>query len=106
MVKIADVADSSRIIESGVREFLNTYKDTVYQNGTAAKLGIYCASIEKLEEQVYPLVTRIIGEYGLSADCILRFHKGNKEHPQPADSQMQFDSLDKPLSKIRVVLLV
>lgn len=105
-VKIADIADSSRIIENGVREFLDTYKDTVYQNGTAAKLGIYCSTIPKLEEQVYPLVSRIIGEYGLAADCILKFHKGNKQYPQPADSQMQFDTLDKPISKIRIVLLV
>ena len=105
-VKIADIANSSRIIENGVREFLDTYKDTVYQNGTAAKLGIYCSTIPKLEEQVYPLVSRIIGEYGLPADCILKFHKGNKQYPQPADSQMQFDTLDKPISKIRIVLLV
>lgn len=105
-VKIADIADSSRIIENGVREFLDTYKDTVYQNGTAAKLGIYCSTIPKLEEQVYPLVSQIIGEYGLAADCILKFHKGNKQYPQPADSQMQFDTLDKPISKIRIILLV
>lgn len=105
-VKIADIADSSRIIENGVREFLDTYKDTVYQNGTAAKLGIYCSTIPKLEEQVYPLVSRIIGEYGLAADCILKFHKGNKQYPQPADSQMQFDTLDQPISKTCIVLLV
>lgn len=36
----------------------------------------------------------------------MKFHKGNKQYPQPADSQMQFDTLDKPLSNIRVVLLV
>lgn len=39
-------------------------------------------------------------------DTILKFHKGNKQYPQPVDSQMQFDTLDKPLSKIRVILLV
>ena len=105
-VKIADIGDSSRIIENGVRAFLDTYKDTVYQDGTAAKLGIYCGTIEKLEELVYPLVARIAGEYGLSVDCILKFHKGNKQYPQPADSQMQFDTLDYPISKIRIVLLV
>ena len=105
-VKIADIADSSRIIENGVREFLDTYRDTMYQDGTAAKLGIYCGTIEKLEELVYPLVSRIAGEYGLSADCILKFHKGNKQYLQPADSQMQFDTLDNPISKIRIVLLV
>lgn len=106
MVKIADIADSSRIIENGVREFLDAYKNTVYQDGTVAKLGIYCGTIEKLEELVYPLVSRIAGEYGLSTDCILKFHKGNKQYPQPADSQMQFDTLDNPISKIRIVLLV
>ena len=106
VVKIADIADSSRIIENGVREFLDTYKDTVYHDGTIAKLGIYCGGIEKLEELVYPLVSRIVGEYGLSADCILKFHKGNKQYPQPADSQMQFDTLDASISKIRIVLLV
>ena len=36
----------------------------------------------------------------------MKFHKGNKQYPQPADSQMQFDSLDKSISKIRVILLV
>lgn len=106
IVKIADIANSGRIIENGVREFLDAYKDTVYQAETTAKLGIYCGTIEKLEELVYPLVSRIVGEYGLSSDCILKFHKGNKQYPQPADSQMQFDTLDNPNSKIRIVLLV
>lgn len=106
VVKISDIADSSVIIEAGVREFLNTYKDKTYAGGLTAKLGIYCGTIEKLEEVVYPLVSRIITEYGLSADVILKFHKGNKQYPQPADSQMQFDTLDNPISRIRIVLLV
>ena len=86
--------------------FWTIYKDTVYPDGTCAKLGIYCGTIEKLEEMVYPLAAGITAEYGLSADCILKFHKGNKQYPQPADSQMEFDSLDQPFSKIRIVLLV
>lgn len=106
VVKISDVPDSSVIIEAGVREFLDSYKDTVYADGLVAKLGIYCGTIEKLEEVVYPLVSRIIAEYGLSADVILKFHKGNKQYPQPADSQMQFDTLDNPISRVRIVLLV
>lgn len=106
VVKIADLPDSSRIIENGVREFLETYQNTTYPDGTQAKLGIYCGSIEKLEELVYPLVARITAEYGLSSDTILKFHKGNKQYPMPGDSQMEFDSLDQPFSKIRVVLLV
>ena len=106
VVKIADIADSSLIIEKGVREFLDTYKDTVYADGLTAKLGIYCGTIEKLEEVVYPLVSRIVAEYGLGTDTILKFHKGNKQYKMPADSQMQFDILDKSISKIRIILLV
>ena len=106
VVKISDITDSSVIIEAGVREFLNTYKDKVYAGGLTAKLGIYCGTIEKLEEMVYPLVSRIVTEYGLSADEILKFHKGNKQYPQPGDSQMQFDTLDHPISRIRIILLV
>ncbi len=106
VVKIAENADSTEIIENGVREFLDTYKDTVYEGGLTAKLGIYCGKIEKLEEVVYPIVSRIVAEYGLSPDTILKFHKGNKQYPMPADSQMQFEILDKSISKIRIVLLV
>lgn len=106
VVKISDVADSSIIIEAGVREFLDNYKDKVYAGGLVAKLGIYCGTIEKLEETVYPLVSRIVTEYGLTANVILKFHKGNKQYPQPADSQMLFDTLDRPVSKVCIVLLV
>lgn len=94
------------IIEKGVREFLDKYKDTVYAGGLEAKLGIYCGTIEKLEEVVYPLVSHILVEYGLGSDVILKFHKGNKEYKMPVDSQMQFDILDKSISKIRIILLV
>ncbi len=106
VVKIADIANSSLIIEQGVREFLDTYKDTVYAGGLTAKLGIYCGTIEKLEEVVYPLVAHIVAEYGLGKNTILKFHKGNKQYKMPADSQMQFDILDTSVSQIRIVLLV
>lgn len=105
ILKIAEITDSTRIIEKGVREFLDTYKDTVYANELVAKLGIYCGTIEKLEQIVYPLVSRIVTEYGLSSDVILKFHRGNSKYPAPADSQMQFDILDKAISKIRIILL-
>lgn len=113
VVKIADIADSSRIIENGVRAFLDTYKDKVYADGTTAKLGIYCGTIEKLEELVYPIVSGIAAEYGLGSSSILRFYressskdKTKKKYVAPADSQMLFDTLDKPISPIRIILLV
>lgn len=105
-VKIAENADSSTIIEKGVRDFLDLYKNTVYDNGLIAKLGIYCGTIPKLEEVVYPLVSKIVAEYGMKPDVILKFHKGNKDYPQPKDSQLEFETLDKSISKIRIVLLV
>ena len=43
VVKIADIADSSLIIEKGVREFLDTYRDTVYADGLTAKLAFIVA---------------------------------------------------------------
>ena len=106
IVKVSEDRFSRLIIIRGVREFLDTYKDVIYEDGTTAKLGIYCGTIEKLEETVYPIVSRIVESYGLSVDTILKFHKGNKQYKMSADSQMQFDILDKPISKIRIVLLV
>ena len=58
------------------------------------------------KDTVYPIVSEIAAEYGISSNAILKFHKGNKQYPQPTDSQMQFDILDKSISDIRVVLLV
>lgn len=95
------------IVESGVRQFLDDYKDKIYPDGTCAKLGIYCGSIETLEEQVYPLIEKIVADYGLnSAEVILKFHGGNKNYPIPTDSEYEFASLDKPLSKKKIILLV
>lgn len=106
IVKIAEIANGTQIIEKGVREFLDNYKETVYGKELVAKLGIYCGTIEKLEEVVYPLVSRIFKEYGMPSNVILKYHKGNKQYPQPVDSQMQFEILDKAISEIRVILLV
>ena len=106
VVKISNVSESALIIENGVREFLDNYVNIVYDGNLVAKLGIYCGTIEKLEEMIYPLVFRILSEYGLSSDKILKFHKGNKTYPMPADSQLQFESLDLSISNIRIILLV
>ena len=106
VVKIVENATSAEIINKGIRAFLDKYKDTVYADGTVAKLGIYCGTIEKLEEFVYPLASEIVSEYGLSSSTILKFHKGNKQYAMPNDSQLQFNTLDSSVSNIRIVLLV
>lgn len=105
-VKFAD-NDTETIVRNGVKEFLDRYRDTVYENGTCAKLAIYCGQIETLEETVFPLVSSIVSEYGLSpTETILKYHGGNKSYPQPEDSETEFASLDTGFSNIRIVLLV
>ena len=107
VVKISDQANSLAIVEQGVRAFMEKYGNTVYEGGLTAKLGIYCGTnIRRLETEVYPLVQNIASEYGLSSETILRHHGGNNEFPKHPDSQMQFESLDTDISKIRIVLLV
>ncbi|MCQ2308863.1 MAG: DEAD/DEAH box helicase family protein [Bacteroidales bacterium] len=97
----------SEIVEKGIRKFFDSYKNTVYPNGTCAKLGIYCGSIKNLEEEIYPIASSICNEYGLNPhDAILKFHEGNKEYPEPQNARSEFAVLDKPFSKKRIVLLV
>lgn len=105
-VKYAD-NDTQVIVTNGVKEFLHKYKDTIYTDGTCAKLAIYCGQIETLEETIYPLVAEIVSSYGFNpSDAILKYHKGNKEYPQPEGAEIAFASLDTSLSKLRIVLLV
>ena len=99
--------DTQTIVTNGVREFLDKYRDTIYANGTCAKLAIYCGQIETLEESIYPLVSEIVASYGLTpTDTILPYHGGNKQYPQHEGSETAFASLDTSLSKYKIVLLV
>ncbi len=99
--------ERAEIVEKGVREFLRLYKDTVYANGTCAKLGIYCGTIETLETVIYPLVNQICAEEGFDpAEAVLKFHEGNKQYPAPQTARAEFAMLDRPQSRKRIVLLV
>jgi type III restriction enzyme len=102
-VKIGQNLDRFQIIKQGLEDFDSQYKNKVYENGTIAKVAIYCSNIEVLEEEVYPFLT---GELKINPNEILRFHKGNKAHPQPEGSELEFRSLDLPISKKRYILLV
>ena len=112
-VKFAD-NDMLTIVNNGVHEFLNKYKDTVYADGTCAKLAVYCGQIPALEEEIYPLVSEIVTEYGLNpAEVILKRHKGSsskkvgvKKYPEPEGSEAAFTMLDSSSSKVRIILLV
>ena len=101
-------ADLATIIDNGVRDFFKHYKNTVYQNGTCAKQAIYCPNIKTLEEKVYPQVANLVAEYGFAPNtAILKFYSdSNGNYKLPKEAQVEFDSLDSEISKVRIVLLV
>jgi len=106
-VKIAKgMSNRLEVIRHGVADFRERFGDKRYGNGSIAKLAIYCSNIAALEKQVYPF---LIGELGVPDGEVLRFHRGNKEHPQPAGTELEFLSLDHPAphaSGKRYILLV
>ena len=106
-VKVAQNLDKFQIIEKGVTDFQEHYKETVYENGNIAKIAIYCSNIESLEEEIYPFLT---GELKIKPNEILRFHKGNKEYKLPKENELLFNTLDVPktisATKKRYILLV
>jgi len=102
-IKATTIRQPLEIIRQGVTEFYQTYANTRYDDNTVAKLAIYCGSIERLEDEVFPF---LVGEMNIAPDDILKYHKGNKNHKLPAQNEVEFLTLDTPLSTKRVVLLV
>lgn len=97
--------ESVAIVNEGLREFFQRYKDVCYANGTLAKIAIFCSNIKALEG-IYSDVAAVVEEFGLNpAEAILKFHRGNKEFKAPEGAQLEFDSLDTEVSKKRVILL-
>lgn len=102
-VKIGQNLDRFQIIKKGIEDFDSHYKTKVYDNGTIAKIAIYCSNIEVLEEEVYPFLT---GELKINPTEILKFHGGNTKYTLPKENELEFRSLDLPMSKKRYILLV
>lgn len=99
--------DSTEIISRGLREFFSSYADTVYSNGTSAKVAVYAPSIAVLEEEIYPVAYAVCAESGINpTETILKYHKGNSSYKVDEDAQFEFSTLDSPLSKKRIILLV
>ena len=98
--------NSLSIIEEGLTEFFNRYKDVSYGNLTS-KLAIYCGNIKNLEENVYPFVSEFVLKNGMNpSEVILKYHGGNKDYSISKDNELEFESLNNPTSKKRIVLLV
>ena len=94
------------IIKEGLTEFFNNYKDVEY-NGVLSKIAIYCGNIKNLEETIYPFVSKYVTKLGMNPnEVILKYHGGNKDYTLPKENDLEFESLNTPLSKKRIILLV
>ena len=102
-VKIAENLDHLQIVKKGIEDFNEQYGKLVYEDKTIAKVAIYCSNIEMLEDEIYPYLQ---SELNINPTEILRFHGGNKEYSLPKENELQFKSLDTPLSKKKYILLV
>ncbi|MDD4026163.1 MAG: hypothetical protein PHN85_09610 [Kiritimatiellae bacterium] len=102
-LEVAAGLESIEIVRTGVDRFMREYGNKVYTNGACAKLAVYCGSIGRLEEEVYPL---LVGDLGIPADRILKFHQGNKTHHIAKTAAAEFALLDEPASRKQIVLLV
>ncbi len=91
------------IIRTGVTAFYERFGTTIYRDGTTAKLAIYCSSIEKLEESIFPF---LVSELQIDPDDILKYHQGNKAHKIGKENQSEFLNLDTTASRKKIVLLV
>jgi type III restriction enzyme len=96
---------SREIVKQGLREFFARYKDTKYQNNTTAKLAIYCGFIDKLKDEILPVVLEFCHKNGIPETQILEYFTSNKDHKCPKSSQLEFRLLDSPHSTKRIVLL-
>lgn len=99
--------ESAEVIGHGLREFFDKYKNTVYANGASAKIAVYAPSITTLEEEIYPEVCNICNNLGLNpTEVVLKYHKGNAAYKVADDAQLEFATLDSPMSRKRIILLV
>ncbi len=104
---VRDAHDSLSIVERGITDFFALFRNKCFTSGACAKLAIYCGTISRLETQIYPLAVHLCEKNGLDpTTAILRYHRGDRDFPEPEDAELTFAALDTPHSPVRIVLLV
>lgn len=93
-------SDTNTIVKSALTDFYSQYYDKKYKDGRLPKLAIYCSNIDRLENQILPLVTAFYSSKGLDTNEILKFHEKSSK-----DDQAEFAKLDTPYSQKRIILL-
>ncbi|MDD4217027.1 MAG: DEAD/DEAH box helicase family protein [Bacteroidales bacterium] len=109
VVKVEDVKESTFLTQSLDRFFKDF--DITYPNGALSKMAFYCPSIKTLNEEILPVIRDWYRENRKGKeDEIFRYYssvtKENKAYELPKQSLTIFNNLDKPYSKIRIILLV
>lgn len=101
------------IVRSALEDFYAKFYDKTYQDGRKPKLAIYCANIERLEEEVLPLVLSFYAEKGLDSSEVFKYYgessskaKSGKTYSLDKDADLEFSKLDTPYSAKRIILLV
>ncbi|GIV65161.1 MAG: hypothetical protein KatS3mg046_421 [Bellilinea sp.] len=102
-IKTASGLPPREVIRRGVQEFYSKYGGKIYPDGAIPKLAIYCGTIERLEEEVYPFLR---DELHIPEGEILKYHRGNASYKVPQEAALEFAALDTPTSKKRIILLV
>ena len=110
-IRSATMNDPLSIIAEGVELFKERFWYTIYEHHTddertlktTAKIAIYCASIERLENEVFPYLTN---DLKIDPSVILKYHRGNAKYKMGKADDTAFAQLDTELSKIKIILLV
>ncbi|MGI8419267.1 MAG: DEAD/DEAH box helicase family protein [Candidatus Levyibacteriota bacterium] len=104
-------SDTDTIVRASLEDFYERYYQGEYKDGRKPKLAIYCADIERLEEKVLPIVTKFYHEKGLDNTEILKYYgsnvksKSGKKYTLEKEAEVEFNKLDTPYSKKRIILL-
>lgn len=91
---------TNTIVNNALSDFYSQYYDKKYKDGRLPKIAIYCSNIDRLENQILPLVTAFYSTKNLNTNEILKYHEKSSK-----DDQMEFAKLDTPYSKKRIILL-
>ena len=104
-IRKADVAER-KFMEQALADFFADF-DKEYENGTQSKIAFYCPSVASLNETILPIVQDWYGQHRKGKEGeIFKFYRNEGEYKLPKGSEAMYHNLDKPYSKVRVILLV
>ena len=100
-------ANEKVLISTALDIFFNEY-DITYKNNTKSKIAFYCSNIEILNKEVLPQIKEWYEKHNRNKNEIFKYYTANNnpDYSLSKNAYQEFLSLDSPLSKYRVILLV